>query len=85
MEKETKSETETREIMQAFAQTIAEVLPGYGFILMIFEFNSNGRANYVSNADRAEVLKMMEEFKERTMNAWAKDRYDGEFGQGKKK
>jgi hypothetical protein len=32
-----------------------------GFVLMVFNFGDAGRANYMSNADRADVVAMMKE------------------------
>jgi hypothetical protein len=32
-----------------------------GFVLLLFEFNKTGRANYISNADRDDVVKMLKE------------------------
>jgi hypothetical protein len=85
MEKETDPKLGTREIMEAFGKAITEILPGKGYFLLIFEFNSsNDRANYISNGERADVIKSMKEFIERTENAWAVDKYEGEFGQGRK-
>ena len=85
MEKETDPKLETRKILQAFGAAITEILPGKGYFLLIFEFNSsNDRANYISNGERVDVIKAMKEFIERTENAWAVDKYEGEFGQGRK-
>jgi hypothetical protein len=75
---------ETKQLMQKFGEIIGKLLPGYGFFLMIFEFHSQGRANYISNAQREDVINSMKEFIQRTENAWAVDKFDGEFGQGKK-
>jgi hypothetical protein len=84
MEKETNPDLETKEIMQKFGEIIGTLLPGYGFFLMIFEFSKEGRANYISNAERADVIKAMKEFMERTKSTWAEDNFDGEFGVGRK-
>lgn len=85
MEKETTPEQETRETLKLLAKTITMCLPeGYGFFLMVYEHNSDGRANYISNSQREDVIKSMKEFMERTENAWAVDKYEGEFGQGRK-
>ena len=32
-----------------------------GFVVMLFEFGDNGRANYISNADRADVVTLLKE------------------------
>jgi hypothetical protein len=84
MEKETKPDADTREIMQKFGEIIGTLVPGYGFFLMIFEFHTQGRANYISNAKREDVIKSMKEFIERTEKDWMMEAYDGEYGVGKK-
>jgi hypothetical protein len=56
--------------MNSLARAVDEVLNGeakgkdrdYGFILMVFPFNGHeGRANYISNANRADVVTMLKE------------------------
>jgi hypothetical protein len=32
-----------------------------GFVLMVFEFGHGGRANYISNAERSDVVTMLKE------------------------
>ena len=60
------------EFMNAYADVLDESInpglkPGdkreFGFILMIFPFGmpDNGRVNYISNADRKDVLIMLKE------------------------
>jgi hypothetical protein len=39
--------------------------PGYGFALLIFRFGEDGELFYTSNADRADICKVMAEFIER--------------------
>jgi hypothetical protein len=34
---------------------------GTGFVLMVFPFESGGRCNYISNAERGDVVKLMKE------------------------
>jgi uncharacterized protein YbjQ (UPF0145 family) len=84
MEKETTPDVETKEIMQKFGEIIGKLLPGFGFFLMVFAFNSKGRANYISNAQRKDVINAMKEFIERTEATWMEDNFDGEYGVGKK-
>jgi hypothetical protein len=66
----------TREHMQQIARTVNEMLPDkWGFFIMAFPFNYEpGRMNYVSNAIREDVLKLMIEFIEKSVNPedWAK-------------
>ena len=78
------NDAETKEIMQDFGKIVATLLPGYGFFLMIFEFNSQSRCNYISNAEREDVIRSMKEFIERTEKAWAVDAFEGKFGIGGK-
>lgn len=56
--------------MNMLADVLDEVLNGdavgkdrkVGFLLMVFPFNSgDGRANYISNAERADVIVMLKE------------------------
>lgn len=63
-------EQEYRQIMQAIAATLDELLNGTavgidretGFVLLIFPFgDSEKRCNYISNADRADVVVMLRE------------------------
>ena len=39
--------------------------PGYGFALLIFKFGEDGELFYTSNADRADICKVMAEFIDR--------------------
>jgi len=57
-------DTNTRERMQHIARIVDEELPsGWGFFVMVFPFNdAEGRMNYVSNASREDIHKLMQEF-----------------------
>lgn len=50
--------------MQDIAHAVNERLPdGYGFMVLVFPFNSSeGRANYVSNGKREDVVNAMKEW-----------------------
>ena len=56
-----------REKMTNLARLIDRKLNGrsgrklLGFVLMMFEFNEQGRCNYMSNANRADVVRLLEE------------------------
>jgi hypothetical protein len=78
------AEAETKELMQSVASALEEVFPKLGFCLMIFEFNKSGQMNYISNADRRDVVEAMEEFIVKTKGTWDRDREDGTFGTGGK-
>ena len=56
-----------RERMQAAARAVQSHLPvGCGFFILAFPFGeSDEKAQYVSNARRADVIKAMHEFLER--------------------
>jgi hypothetical protein len=66
----------TREQLQAIGRAIDEGLPqGWGFFLMAFPFNdAPGRMNYISNANRTDVIKLMKEWieKEEAKLGWGK-------------
>lgn len=49
------------EILQAFAQTLEETFPGYGFALIVFEFDAPALSNYISNAQRPDMIKALRE------------------------
>lgn len=52
--------------LQDIGRTIAPTLPdGWGFALFIFSFGEAGSTFYISNADREDMLKMLQEFIER--------------------
>lgn len=55
---------DTREQMQEIAKDVKKHLPeGFGFFVLVFPFNdANGRANYVSDGKREDVIKSMKEF-----------------------
>lgn len=52
-----------RERLQETAAMIAVRLPpNTGFILMAFDFGSGGRLEYIANADRGDVIKLLKAF-----------------------
>ena len=58
-------ETQYRENMNALASGISSILgPGVGFALLVFPLGSapDGRVNYISNAQRKDMLVAMKEF-----------------------
>lgn len=74
-----------REMMNALAEGIDQILNGkgkpepkkVGFVLLMFEFGQTegGRVNYISNADRADMIAAMHEWLAR-----AESRYDDKGG-----
>lgn len=75
----TKREQETSDMLQDIAKDIQERLPDeMGFMLMAYEFgDAPGRKTlYVSNSNRADVMKAMVEFLEKNLDdptIWGKD------------
>ncbi len=61
--------------MQDIARMVKKEIPSqYGFILLTFEHNSNaGDMIYVSDSNREDVIKAMEEFIEKTKNNYGND------------
>lgn len=60
--------------MQNIAKKVKEELPdGFGFVVLAFKFNEKGEMIYVSNANREDVVKSMEEFIEKTENSYGND------------
>lgn len=58
--------------LQALARLVDSRLPyGWGFVVLAFPFGAGGRMNYVSNAQRADVVRAMYEFIEATKAGWA--------------
>lgn len=54
---------EVRERMNDVAELIDGALPeGFGFVLLVFNFGEAGFMNYISNADRADMVRAMKEF-----------------------
>lgn len=63
--------------LQNIAQNIDKELPeGFGFALLTFKFNAEPDTSnlmYVSNANRADIVKAMEEWIEKTKNSFGND------------
>jgi hypothetical protein len=58
--------------LQALARHVDKQLPyGWGFVVLAFPFGADGRMNYVSNADRSDVVRAMYEFIEASKDQWA--------------
>lgn len=52
-----------RELMNEVAGLLDKVFAGYGWTLLVFDFHRHdGRMNYISNAQRADMLVAMKEF-----------------------
>jgi hypothetical protein len=50
--------------MNQVARFLSDVFHGYGFTLMVFDLNAidHGNMNYISNANRADMVTAMKEF-----------------------
>ena len=63
-------EEEQRATMNALAAALDEIFNGtkkgqereWGFAMLVFRFGEEGRCNYISNAQRPEMLTAMKEF-----------------------
>jgi len=53
---------ELEETMQNLASVLADLLKPYGFALFVFEFGENALFNYVSNAQREDMVATMKDF-----------------------
>lgn len=63
MSKHQPIDPEVQEEMRDIGRTIASGLPpGWGFCLLVFPFGPNGNTNYISNANREDMIKTLEEF-----------------------
>lgn len=63
--------SDTTDKMQELARAVEVILPpNTGFVVLAFDFGPDGRLDYVSNAERADVIKVMREFMEKTERGW---------------
>jgi hypothetical protein len=71
----TSQETENAKVvkdLQALGRHVDRQLPyGWGFVVLAFPFGAGGRMNYISNANRADIVRAMYEFIEATKGKWA--------------
>lgn len=66
-------DSKVRQDLQALARHVDHQLPfGWGYVVLAFPFGAGGRMNYVSNADRVDVVRAMHEFISATKGQWAK-------------
>jgi hypothetical protein len=70
-------DAKVRADLQALGRHVDHQLPyGWGFVVLAFPFGAGGRMNYVSNAQRADVVRAMYEFIEATKEKWAEHEPD---------
>jgi hypothetical protein len=55
-------ETDKAVEMNDVASFLSSYFSGYGFALLVFDFGDKGRMNYISNAQREDMLTAMKEF-----------------------
>jgi hypothetical protein len=57
-------DSQYRDLMNALAVGLSEVLGGLGFALLVFEHGNanNGRVNYIGNSNRDDMIAAMREF-----------------------
>jgi hypothetical protein len=64
-------DAKVRKDLQSLARHVDNQLPyGWGFVVLAFPFGVGGRMNYVSNADRVDVVRSMYEFIDATKKQW---------------
>jgi hypothetical protein len=57
--------------LQALGRHVDHQLPyGWGFVVLAFPFGAGGRMNYISNAQRSDIVRAMYEFIEATKEKW---------------
>ena len=66
-----KEDAKVRDDLAALARLACHRFPsGWGFVVLAFPFGAGGRMNYVSNSERADVVRAMYEFIEATRQKW---------------
>lgn len=64
------------EMLNMYGMLLKKMLPeNYGFTLLTYPHNEANRLYYVSNSNREDVIKAMQEFIEKTEKTWGK--HDG--------
>jgi hypothetical protein len=67
-----KEDAKVKADLQKLARLIDSQLPyGWGFVVLAFPFGADARMNYIANAERADVIRVMYEFIEATKKQWA--------------
>lgn len=71
MTQQEQDDAKVRHDLKAMANFIDKLLPyGWGFVVLAFPFGAGGRMNYVSNAQRPDVIRAMYEFIEASKEQW---------------
>lgn len=53
---------ELNEAMNGVGKLLNKIFKPFGFALLVFDFGNHGRMNYISNADREDMITAMKEF-----------------------
>lgn len=62
---------ELTDVLNMIGTIVEKIIPkNYGFIMLTYPHNEAKRLYYVSNSDREDVIKAMEEFINKTKNSW---------------
>ncbi|MGN1327654.1 MAG: hypothetical protein ACI4VQ_06255 [Clostridia bacterium] len=62
---------ELTDVLNMIGQIIEKLVPkNYGFIMLTYPHNEAKRLYYISNSNREDVIKAMEEFIDKTQNSW---------------
>lgn len=55
-----------KDAMKAMAKKVEAMLPkDFGFTILVFKFNKPGESNYISNANREDMIKALRETADR--------------------
>jgi predicted RNA-binding protein len=64
-------DAKVRNDLHQLARSVDRQLPyGWGFVVLAFPFGAGGRMNYISNAERPDIVRVMYEFIEATKGKW---------------
>jgi hypothetical protein len=64
-------DAKVRNDLHQLARSVDRQLPyGWGFVVLAFPFGAGGRMNYISNAERPDIVRAMYEFIEVTKGKW---------------
>jgi hypothetical protein len=85
-------DAKVRADLKALGRHVDHQLPyGWGFVVLAFPFGAGGRMNYISNAQRADIVRAMYEFIEATKGKWGEHVPEGaaaedeEFGRARQR
>lgn len=53
---------ELKKLMNALGKDLKNIFLPHGFTLLVFDYGNNGRMNYLSSANREDMIAAMKEF-----------------------